>query len=274
MDIDKRFFLAYGLTMPEEIASKLFDFGFSEKEARVYLSLLETGTSLVTDVAKKAGIKRSTAYVVLESLSKQGLVSITEHKNIRLYSPAPPERLVQNLENKSRHYSELVGTARAILPELKSYYSGTGPKPKVQFFEGTEGIKSVYEDTLNSKEKIRAFASIESMHSTLPGYFPQYYQRRAERDIPIKAIFPDTPEARERVTHNKEEKREAALVPTDMYSFTPEINVYDNKVVFMSLLERFALVVESQEIADALKRVFDLAWIGAKTYGNRKKNTK
>ena len=256
--------------MTQEVEKKLLDFGLSEKEAKVYISLLELGTSLVTDVAKKSGINRSTAYVILESLAKHGLVSITERKNIRLYTPAPPERLVQNLEEKSRRAVELVGIAKSILPELKSFFSGSGPKPKIQFFEGTEGIKSAYEDTLTSSEQIRAFASIESMHATLPGFFPDYYHRRAAKRIPIKAIFPDTPEARTRVAKNKEEMRETRLVPVDTFSFTPEINVYDNKIIFMSLKERFALVIESEELADALKKVFELAWLGAKEYEPKK----
>ncbi len=256
--------------MTVELEAKLADFGLSQKEAKVYISLLEIGTSLVTDVAKKAGIKRSTAYVVLESLAKHGLVSITERKNIRLYTPAPPERLIQNLEEKSRRYIELVGIAKTILPELKSFFAGGGPKPKIQFFEGIEGIKSAYEDTLTSSEDIRAFASIESMHATLPGFFPDYYRRRANKGIWINAIFPDTSEARDRISHNKEEKRRTLLVPADKFSFTPEINMYDNKVVFMSLKEKFALVIESGELADAFKKVFELAWMGAKKYDSEK----
>ena len=72
---------------------KLEKFGLSNKEAKVYLSLLELGTSVVSDVAKKSQINRSTAYVLLESLAKHGLVSISERKNVRLYTPAPPERI-------------------------------------------------------------------------------------------------------------------------------------------------------------------------------------
>ena len=52
----------------------------------------------------------------------------------------------------------------------------------------------------------------------------------------------------------------------EKYSFTPEINIYDNKVVFMSLKERFALIIESEELADALKKSFELAWLGAKQH--------
>ena len=41
----------------------------------------------------------------------------------------------------------------------------------------------------------------------------------------------------------------------------------------MSLVEKFALVVESQELADALKKVFELSWAEAKNL-NKKHGSK
>ena len=55
---------------------KLQELGLSEKEARVYLALFELGPSVVSGLAKKAGINRSTTYVILETLAKRGLVSV------------------------------------------------------------------------------------------------------------------------------------------------------------------------------------------------------
>lgn len=256
------------------LIEKLEKFGLSTKEAKVYLSLLELGTSVVSDVSKKAQTNRSTAYVLLESLAKHGLVSISERRNVRLYAPAPPERILQLAEEAVRKYTELVGVGHSLLPELKSMYVGGGPKPKVQFFEGAEGIKTAYEDTLTSKETIRAYASIENMHSALPNYFPEYYKRRSFKKIHIRAIFPDTPEARERIKYNKEEDRTTFLVPKEFYAFSPEINIYDNKIVFMSLVEKFALIIESTELADALKKAFELSWEGAKTLHQASNNEK
>ncbi len=256
------------------LIEKLEKFGLSTKEAKVYLSLLELGTSVVSDVSKKAQTNRSTAYVLLESLAKHGLVSISERRNVRLYTPAPPERILQLAEEAVRKYTELVGVGYSLLPELKSIYVGSGPKPKVQFFEGAEGIKTAYEDTLTSKETIRAYASIENMHLALPDYFPEYYKRRSSKKIHIRAIFPDTSEARERIKYNKDEDRTALLVPKDLYAFSPEINIYDNKIVFMSLVEKFALVIESSELADALKKSFELSWEGAKKFNQESNNEK
>lgn len=255
------------------ILEELKKFGLSTKEAKVYLALLELGTTPVSAVAQQTGINRSTTYVLLDQLAKNGLVSISEQSGIKLYTAAPPEMLVQHVESSVKKYTELVGVAQRILPELKSLYVGTGPKPKVQFFEGVEGIRTAHEDTLNSKETIRAYASIENMHNIIPDYFPEYYQRRTERNIKIRAIFPDTPKARERAARDKEEARESRLVPIDDYGFSPEINIYDNKLVFMSVKEKFALIIESAELAGALKKAFELSWKEAERL-HKKQNAK
>lgn len=256
------------------IEQQLTSFGLSDKESRTYLTLLELGTAAVSDVSKKSKINRSTSYVLLESLAKRGLVSISTRGKTRLYNPAPPERLVQLIEERVKTTTEMLGQARAVLPELKSIYTGIGPKPKVSFFEGAEGIRSVYEDTLTSPETILAYASIENMHEALPDYFPDYYRRRAKRGIHIQSIFPDTPAARERVKHDRQEDRTAVLVPTSDYAFSPEINIYDNKVVFMSLREKFGLIIESEELASAMKKIFALSWKEAKRLNDELKKKK
>jgi hypothetical protein len=102
------------------------------------------------------------------------------------------------------------------------------------------------------------------MHKVLPDYFPQYYKRRAGKNIKIKAIFPDTPAARKRAKHNKEEARETFLIPREKYAFSPEINIYDNKIMIASWREKLGIIIESTEIADAMKKVYELAWVQAK----------
>lgn len=243
---------------------KLNMFGLSDKESRVYTALLEMGTSIVTDIAQKSEINRSTTYVVLEELARKGLVSISDEKAKRQYTAEPPERLIQLLEEQAKNAAKAVNEARHVLPELKSLYTGVGMKPRVSFYEGTEGLVSVYEDTLTSTETIRAYASIENMHGALGDYFPAYYKRRASKGISIRSIHPDTPGARERVLHDKDEARDSALVPHGEYDFSPEINIYDNKLVFMSLREKFGLIIESEELASAMKKVFELSWKEAK----------
>lgn len=243
----------------------LENLGLSANETAVLYSLLELGQSNVSQIAKSAGVNRTTAYDVLESLSQKGFVSNVGDKSKKTYIAEPPEALVAHLEKKSFEISQKLEAMRQSLPELKAIYSEKGIQPHIRFFEGKEGIEAVYEDTLTSTEPIRAYASVRDMHQALPHYFPKYYQRRTEKGIAIRAIVPDTPEGKERKSFDAQEARVSVLVPIKKFDFSPEINIYDDKVAVMSLAEEFGVIIQSKEIAEAQKKIFELAWLGAKS---------
>jgi hypothetical protein len=98
----------------------------------------------------------------------------------------------------------------------------------------------------------------------LPKYFPKYYKRRAQKGLNIKAILSANEEGRKISANDKEELRDTAFIPADKYKFIPEIDVYDNKVMIASWRERLGIIIESQEIADTVKTLYDLAWEEAK----------
>ena len=95
-------------------------------------------------------------------------------------------------------------------------------------------------------------------------YFPQYYLRRAKKGISIRGIVPATPASEERAAHNIEEARDIALVPKDKFDITPDIEIYDNKVTIASWREKLGIIIESAEVAHAMKKVFELAFAEAK----------
>ncbi len=53
----------------------LQELGLSDKEAAIYLALLQYESATVIQLSAKTKIKRPTVYVVLETLSKKGLVA-------------------------------------------------------------------------------------------------------------------------------------------------------------------------------------------------------
>jgi hypothetical protein len=66
--------------------------------------------------------------------------------------------------------------------------------------------------------------------------------------------------------------RETALVPADAFQFIPEINIYDNKIMIASWREKLGIIIESAEIADAMKKIYELAWAEAKRLDAEIKN--
>lgn len=234
---------------------KLKELGLSEKEADVYLAMNKLGSSVASVIARKAGINRSTTYVILESLLKRGLINVIERRGVNLYAAAAPEKLIQYMESQAKQFSERAEIAREILPKLKTTPESheSDSKPRVHFFEGTEGVKTVYENSLGSLETVRTYGSPVGIPGLSPNYFEDYYKRLAKKNIDVKILYPGNNDIQK--SSGKESGK---------YGLPPELSIYDNKVVFVSGAEKFGMIIESKELAEALKKAFDLSWKEAK----------
>ena len=247
-----------------ELKKTLLDIGLSQKEANVYLAILTLGRGVASRIAREAHMVRTTVYDILGSLFDKGLVTLTGKEPKQEYVAESPDKLQEYINSQlEKKQADLKQAESVLIPQLKSIHNVKN-RPKVMFYEGEEGMKQVYEDTLTSHEPIRAYANVGDMHLGLPGYFPKYYQRRAGNGIAIRAIIPNTKTGRERKSFDKEEMRETALVPKNVFDFSPEINIYDNKVMIASWREKLGIIIESTEISDAMKKIYELAWVEAK----------
>ena len=254
------------------LASSLRSFGLGEKEVEVYIAVLQLGKGTVSQISLKAGINRTTGYDILASLSNKGLVTISGKEPKSEYAVEPPDAIVRFLKQRLEETNENIKKAEGLVPELRLVHAAQN-RPKIKFYEGNEGLKHVYEDTLTSREPIRAYATVDDMHKALPNYFPEYYKRRTQKNISIRAIVPETPTGREHQAKDIEEKREIAFVPADKYYFSPEINFYDNKVMIASWREKLGIIIESEEIADAMKKIYELAWAESKRLNSKVSNS-
>ncbi|MFA6171419.1 MAG: helix-turn-helix domain-containing protein [Patescibacteria group bacterium] len=244
---------------------ELIGLGFNKKEAKVYLALLELGPGTATEIARKAGINRTTSYDILEALSSNGLVHLLADTKVQKYAAERPEKVIGYLEKKIKETEGQLKMAQSLLPQLLSIYS-TKEKPKVKFFEGVEGMREAFSDTLTAEKEILAFAVGEDMNKALgEKYFKDYFKKRTLKNVSVRVIAPDTPESRAVAANDMEEMRTSLLVPADKFYFSIEMNIYNNKIMVASWREKFAIIIESEEIAGAQKKIFELSWMGAKS---------
>lgn len=247
------------------IYEALKEIGLSEKEVSVYLTLLEIGSGKVQGISRKTRLNRTSIYDILESLTQKGLVSRFKKGGASYFNALEPDRLLTYLDRETEERQKLVNRQKSritdILPQLVSmqdiYASG---KPKVRFFEGEKGMREAYEDTLTAKETILAYANVQTMHEGLPEFFPEYYRRRAKQGIFIKAIVPQNAFSHERSLHDQEEMRAIRFLPEKEMSFSPEVNVYNDKMLIASWNEKMAIIIESKELADLQRLTFELLW--------------
>jgi sugar-specific transcriptional regulator TrmB len=246
------------------IKNLLSELNFSDKESLVYLALLEVGSGKAHEVAKKTGLNRTTVYDIFEVLMQRGLVSKYKKGSATFFNALEPKHLLTYLEREKEEQGKKIEKQKQkvseLLPQLISLQNIYTTKPKVQFFEGEKGMREAYEDTLTSKEIILAYANVETMHEGLPNFFPEYYKRRAANKIFIRAIIPRNKLSIERAGVNQEEMRDTRFLPESEMTFSPEVNIYSNKILIASWKEKMAILIESKELAELQKLTFNLLW--------------
>ena len=73
--------------------------------------------------------------------------------------------------------------------------------------------------------------------------------------------MPQNKLSKERSKLDQQEMREIRFLPDENMTFSPEVNIYNNKVLIASWKEKMAVITESKEHVDLQKLVFDLVWM-------------
>lgn len=230
--------------------------GLDDSEASAYLALLELDEASIAQIAEKAKLKRPTTYLIVESLREKGLVSMVKRKKKTLFLAEDPRKILDMLEERKQKMNR-------IMPELLSFANVLDKKPGIRYFEGWEGIKTVYRDTLNypGQEFQTFFSEVFLTHFDEKFFTEFYYDQRLQKRIFVRAILPDNANTREVVSHDQEQLRKTKLAPAGMFHLDIEINTYGkDRVGIISPKEDFALIIESKKIHDSLQSLFELVW--------------
>lgn len=236
----------------------LLNAGFSEKEARVYLSLLEIGEGNIAQITKKSGVKRATVYLEIEKLKEKGVISSAYRKKRLLFFAENPNKLKNNLEEKLQ-------SLNVVMPELMALANKIDRKPKIRFFEGEEGIREVYKDTLNyPDQEILLWGTEDFVTYSDEEYFLEHYiPKRKEKNIWVRAIAPKSKIIERYREENQDQLRKMKIIQTPGFKFSVEIDLYGkNKIMVASFQEKFGMIIESQKMHETLKSIFEIMWAG------------
>jgi sugar-specific transcriptional regulator TrmB len=238
-----------------ELKDILEQIGLTSHEASVYLAALELGSGTTIQIAKKANIKRTTCYDILLDLKIKGLIFESTKEKRRLFIAEDPEKLKKDLERKEAVFLE-------ALPQFRSLYNISGVKPKIRFYEGVEGIKEVYMDTLKYSGGFYAFGSEDIVKIVEQEWMNAFIKKRVKKGVSVRAILPKTNYVREILRENdQKELRSTKLIDKNKYPFSIEIDIYGHsKISLISAKENLAVIIESSEIYNTLKLIFEALW--------------
>jgi len=247
------------------INQTLQQIGLTQGEIKVYLALLELGSSSIGIIIKKSGISGSKTYEVLDRLANKGLISSITKNNIKYFEASSPERILDYLKDKQNKIKQEEIEIQKIIPDLILKQKSV-KKTEAKIFTGWEGIKTANEDIIQTLKKGEEWLSmgLTEQPESWEIYFTKKQKIRAQKGIIHKHLlnekYKSLYEQRKKLPHTQ-----FRFLPKELEMPT-STEIYSNKVIIFILLKEnpIAIMIENKQVAESFRKYFNLLWNQAK----------
>ncbi len=233
--------------------------GLTEKESAVYLASLSLGPAPVARISANAGIKRTTAYTIIEDLKSKGIImeQITGFKT--RYVAAPPQSL------RTLMISQLQALDEAM-PELSAIYNLPGGEALIRHYEGLPAIKGLYEELLASiatNQDYLVLTDLALWQKLDNKFFASFARRRARKQVALRILTVHSPAALKREIADEYVGR-LRILPEGM-SVTTNLIITPQTVVFHQLTPPLdAISLNNRSVIHMHREMFEIIWQSAR----------
>ena len=236
--------------------------GLSAPEAHVYAALTHLHHASADQLAKATSMHRRNVYDAVSGLAEKGLVNSVFVDGKKQFTTTGMARL-------EAWISENQKSAESFLIHEEGRTGSTVTEPRVQVFNGKEGVKAIWADKLREKKPIYWYAgAMQGARGYIKNYYPIWDRQRVKLKIPIKMIFIDVPGVKAFL--KKEPLFEGRSIPPEMYS-NAAWWLYGNKMAIVFWRDNpFGILIEDADLAKTYLNFFNQAWKSAKPQINNR----
>ena len=244
--------------MKEEV---LVELGLSKNESKIYVSLLEQGSSTVTQVAGLSGIHRVNVYDSLKKLKMKGLIGEISHDGKKLYQAAPPEALRNIIKEKEIRLEQ-------VIPQLTLSNGLSRGVHNVQIYEGYDFIRNLFLHFLELKEDILDLNVLKFVLQQMGQHFQEVIHiRRAQQKQKMYHIYHK--EAIERIKFLNTLPYTFARYLEQDYDHNVTTTICGDEVAIQVYYQNneqkpLTIMIKNKQIADAYRAHFFILWEKAK----------
>ncbi|MBI4162572.1 MAG: hypothetical protein HY513_02720 [Candidatus Aenigmarchaeota archaeon] len=236
--------------------SVLEDLGFTNAEIKVYISLLELGTSTAGPIIEKSGLQSSVVHMTLNRLVEKGFATFVKEGQRNHYQASDPKHIEDYIEDKKDQF-------HAILPQLLSKQSMAKEKPETITFRSFKGIREMLQILLEAggKRHLTISSSKESLRMG-EEWWKSYHRKRAAKGIDASLIFNES--LRSWSAETKYNKTEVRYTKQGFEPLTETIIRNDKVGIIIWSEKPFGILIHNKLVADSYEKFFQLLWKQAK----------
>ncbi|MCK4670114.1 MAG: BlaI/MecI/CopY family transcriptional regulator [Nanoarchaeota archaeon] len=234
--------------------SILEDIGLTNAEIKIYIALLELGSSTAGPIIKKTGLQNSVVHMTLKKLLEKGYVSYIKKGKIRHYQATDPKNIIDFIEEKRKRFE-------AILPQLLIKQKKKELQ-EAEIYEGFKGFKTMhYEFIKDAKpgEEYLYFAfgteeNPEFDYEKVFYFYREFEKERKQRGIILKGIAPMS-------IKEKYKGRELKNVLFVDFPTASNISIFRSSVMLTPWEEKqVCFLIHSKQVAESFRKYFYSIW--------------
>lgn len=236
--------------------------GLTDGESKVYLSLLELGTSTTGPIVEKSRVSRSIIYRILEKLMEKGLVSQVTKEKTKYFQAAQPNKILEYIEEKESNLNKSKEEIKKILPELISKQK-VSRQSEVQLYLGLKGVRTAYEHLYLELSKGDEFCFLgisPILSEDQEAYWTKDQRRRISAGIKCRLLFnKDTPEWMIK-DRNKYKDCDARIMPSSIKTPAMFMTYKNTTLIILQYPNAVAIEITNQDIKNSFQAYFEEYW--------------
>lgn len=251
----------------DKVTLDLLDLGLTKNEIDVYLTLLSVGSAPASVLGNRLGMNRSTAWYTCTKLRKKGLVNRIQQGETHFFNYEPPTQLKELIHKKRKELDDKELHLNGVIKHLEEAFAPQVQLPKVQLFEGIEGVKKVYEDIIRDVpqqgELLSFLGDGRQMELLIAKQMNDFVHKRVEKKVRHYVIgFQQVKSVTLKKT-DKDHLRKICLLPKGSFKNEGgELMVCNHKLYsfFVEGGGLFVSVTESETLAQMQRQLFWFLW--------------
>lgn len=247
------------------IKNFLVDFGLTDKEVTIYMSLLKTGPITIMNLARETGIKRSTTHNTVEELIKKGLISQTNYGERRMVVAEDPDKLRFLMDQKIWDMNKLEKTLPDVIKDIYNVVpkARENTKVEVKYYQGKEGTSAIYREAFSAKE-LRSYVNLAATSKIFPENKQLFLDlQKKNKDLKVWEIVEKSPESVELAEYYKHYSN-FQFRSTEKIKSLSSINmlIFNRKVALINFKNEniTGVIIENEDYYETSKVIFEMLW--------------
>lgn len=238
--------------------------GLSQEIADLYAALYTHGPQTISSLSRNSGVERTRIYRLIDQLLESHLIEIESHYKRGILRAAPIANLAILIAQKDQELKSLQDELD-IIQQILARNSLDSPATRVQFYQGTEGMRQMRWNMLQAKGDILGYVHRIVDEGTGKPFMSKWAQEFEQRKLTRRSLIGDDfvkswhdirPDGRRIAGHSYH------YIEPKLFRIKHTMETYDDVTSYYQWKDGTAYGIEiySPDIASGQRQLLEILW--------------